>query len=76
MEQPPAKVIPPDRQATGWGVFSTVEGMGIAAGPALGGLLASNFVISSALTVSTVLLALMSCFYFIYPVEKVLIDAG
>ncbi len=71
-----AKVIPPDRQATGWGVFSTVEGMGIAAGPALGGLLASNFGISSALTVSTVLLALMSCFYFIYPVEKVLIDAG
>lgn len=71
-----AKVIPPDRQATGWGVFSTVEGMGIAVGPALGGLLASNFGISSALIVSTVLLAIMSCFYFIYPVEKVLIDAG
>lgn len=71
-----AKAIPPDRQATGWGVFSTVEGMGIAVGPTFGGLLASTFGIPSALMLSTALLAIMSCFYFLYPVEKVLIDAG
>lgn len=68
-----AKVIPPDRQATGWGVFSTIEGMGIAAGPTLGGLLANTYGIPSALILSATLLAIMSCFYFLYPVEKVLI---
>ncbi|MDD2554647.1 MAG: MFS transporter, partial [Desulfotomaculaceae bacterium] len=70
-----AKVIPPDRQATGWGVFSTIEGLGIAAGPTLGGLLANSYGISSALILSALLLAIMSSFYFLYPVEKVLIDA-
>ncbi|MBP7332672.1 MAG: putative glycolipid permease LtaA [Firmicutes bacterium ADurb.Bin373] len=70
-----ARVIPPDRQATGWGVFATIEGLGIAAGPALGGLLANTYGISSALILSALMLAVMSCFYFLYPVEKVLIDA-
>lgn len=71
-----AKVISPERQATGWGVFSTIEGLGIAVGPALGGILAKTYGISAALVLSTVLLAVMSCFYFIYPVEKILTRAG
>ncbi len=71
-----AKVISPERQATGWGVFSTIEGMGIAVGPALGGILAKTYGLSATLVLSTVLLAIMSCFYFIYPVEKVLTGAG
>jgi MFS family permease len=60
-----AKVIPPERQATGWGVFATVEGMGIAVGPALGGILAKNHEITSVLLLCTLLLAAMSCFYFL-----------
>ena len=67
-----AKVIPPERQATGWGVFATVEGMGIAVGPALGGILAKNYGISSVLLLSTLLLAVMSCFYFLYPIEEII----
>jgi MFS family permease len=67
-----AKVIPPERQATGWGVFATVEGMGIAVGPALGGILAKNYGISSVLLLSTLLLAAMSCFYFLYPIEEII----
>lgn len=70
-----AKVIPPDRQATGWGVFSTIEGLGIAAGPTFGGLLAQTYGIPAALFLSALLLAIMSCFYFLYPVERVLINA-
>ncbi|NLI13872.1 MFS transporter [Pelotomaculum propionicicum] len=65
-----AKVISPERQATGWGVFSTIEGMGIAVGPALGGIVAKSFGISTALFLGAVLLAMMSCFYFLYPIEK------
>ncbi len=67
-----AKAIPPERQATGWGVFATVEGMGIAVGPALGGIMAKTYEISSVLILCAVLLAAMSCFYFLYPVEKII----
>ncbi len=66
-----AKAISPERQATGWGVFSTIEGMGIAIGPALGGIVAKSFGISAALFLSAVLLACMSLFYFFYPIEKI-----
>lgn len=65
-----AKVISPESQATGWGVFATIEGMGIAIGPALGGVVAKYLGISSALILSTAVLVTMSCFYFLYPVEK------
>lgn len=70
-----AKAIPPERQATGWGVFATVEGMGIAVGPALGGIMAKNYGITSVLILCAVLLAAMSCFYFLYPIEKIITGA-
>lgn len=65
-----AKSISPEYQATGWGVFATVEGMGIAMGPALGGVVAKSYGLTASIIVSTILLAAMSCFYFLYPVEK------
>lgn len=65
-----AKVIPQEKQATSWGVFATIEGLGVAIGPALGGALASYGSMLSALIFSTTALAAMSCFYFLYPVEK------
>ncbi len=65
-----AKAISPECQATGWGVFATVEGMGIAFGPAIGGVVAKSCGLSAAVILSTVLLATMSCFYFLYPMEK------
>lgn len=65
-----AKVIPQEKQATGWGIFATIEGMGIAIGPALGGLLANYSGMGAALIFSTGALTLMSCFYFLYPLEK------
>lgn len=65
-----AKVISPERQATGWGVFATIEGAGIAIGPALGGVIARSFGISAVIALTIVLLASMSFFYFAYPVEK------
>jgi MFS family permease len=65
-----ARSISPECQATGWGVFATAEGMGIAVGPALGGVVARSFGLTSAIVISTILLAAMSCFYFFYPVEQ------
>lgn len=65
-----ARVISPERQAFGWGVFATVEGLGIAVGPALGGIVAKTLGLSAALMMSTAVLGFMSFFYFLYPVEK------
>ncbi len=65
-----AKAISPGRQATGWGVFATIEGLGIAVGPALGGIVASTLGIPYAIILSTIILGAMSCFYFLYPIER------
>jgi len=65
-----ARAVPPERQATGWGVFSTIEGMGVAIGPAIGGVAAKYMGIQIPLILSTTLLAIMSCFYLFYPVDK------
>lgn len=65
-----AKVISPERQSTGWGVFATIEGAGIAVGPALGGLVAGSFGITGAIILTTVILASMACFYFAYPLDR------
>lgn len=65
-----ARAIPPERQATGWGVFATVEGMGVAIGPAVGGLVGRWLGIETTILIATALLLGMSVFYMIYPVEK------
>ncbi|MCL6638326.1 MAG: MFS transporter [Firmicutes bacterium] len=71
-----AKVIPQEKQATGWGIFATIEGLGVALGPAMGGTLADRAGMSAALLFSTGALAVMSCFYFLYPVEKLFVTGG
>jgi len=69
-----AKSIPPERQATGWGVFSTIEGLGVAIGPVIGGVMAKYLGIQAAIILSIALLAIMSCFYFLYPIEKLFLS--
>lgn len=65
-----ARSIPPGGQATRWGVFSTIEGLGISAGPAMGGFLARYSSPSSVLLASAGILSAMALFYLFYPVEK------
>ncbi len=65
-----ARVIPPERQATGWGVFATIEGLGAAIGPALGSLVARYAGITAPIMLATVVLLLVALFYSFYPVEK------
>lgn len=67
-----AKAIPPDRQATGWGVFSTVEGAGAAIGPVLGGILAKDLGYHSPFAFGTVIFLVMALFYLLYPAKKLL----
>lgn len=67
-----ARIIPPESQAAGWGVFATIEGLGITAGPALGGVAARLIGMSGTLLTTTAVLLAASLFYFFYPVESIL----
>ncbi|ABO49183.1 major facilitator superfamily MFS_1 [Desulforamulus reducens MI-1] len=67
-----AKAIPEEQQATGWGIFTTLEGLGIAAGPTLGGAIATSLHPAGAIYMSAFILAFMGIFYVLYPVEELL----
>ncbi|WP_342672474.1 hypothetical protein [Paenibacillus tianmuensis] len=38
-----ADYVPKNQQGLGWGLFSSVEGIGVAIGPVIGGWLATTF---------------------------------
>lgn len=67
-----AKIIPAENQALGWGVFATIEGLGISIGPALGGAVARLIGMPATLFTTTGVLLIASFFYLLYPLEKVL----
>lgn len=67
-----AKIIPPESQAMGWGVFATIEGLGISIGPALGSVVARLIGMPATLLTTTGVLLIASFFYLFYPLEKVL----
>ena len=58
-----AKVISVEQQATGWGIFGTVEGLGIAVGPALGGLVTKFLGPIGSVYLSASILGMMASFY-------------
>lgn len=65
-----ARTIPTDRQASGWGLFSTVEGLGISAGPVMGGSLTAFLGPVEVLLITSGVLLFMGVFYLLYPVEN------
>lgn len=62
-----AQYIPSDYKGMGWGLFSSVEGIGVVVGPALGGYLADHFSSTFIVYLSALLLGLIALFYFLYP---------
>jgi len=67
-----SRAVPPDQQATGWGLFSTVEGLGITIGPALGGILAVSSGPGTALIAAAGILMVMTLFYAVFPLDSLL----
>ncbi|MBM7855920.1 MFS family permease [Desulfohalotomaculum tongense] len=71
-----ARVISVKLQATGWGIFGTIEGLGIAAGPALGGIIANMLGPAGTVYCSSIILTILALFYLLYPVDSSLQKEG
>lgn len=65
-----ARAIPAEHQATGWGIFTALEGLGIATGPALGGAISGHLHPGGAIFLSAFILAGMGLFYHCYSFDQ------
>jgi MFS family permease len=59
--------VPPGQQGLGWGLLSTVEGIGGMIGPVVGGLLATRFSETSVVGLAGIMFAVISMFYVFFP---------
>jgi MFS transporter, DHA1 family, multidrug resistance protein len=64
------KSIDPDKKGTLWGVFMTVEGLGSAAGPYLGGLVWDTISPRAPFVVSAAVIFVMGLLYMVLPIER------
>ncbi|BCJ87780.1 MFS transporter [Effusibacillus dendaii] len=64
--------VPDDQQGVGWGIFSSVEGIGVMFGPVIGGWIADWLYESATIAISAVLLLGISIFYLLYPFQRLL----
>jgi MFS family permease len=62
-----AAYVPPKQEGLGWGLLSTVEGIGVMVGPAAGGLLAAWNGEASVFWISAVLFGMIGIFYLWFP---------
>lgn len=64
--------VPSEQKGTGWGVLSSIEGIGVMVGPAVGGWVAGQFNETVTVGVSAGLLAIIAVFYLLVPKRRLL----
>ena len=62
-----ANYVPPMQQGLGWGIFSTIEGIGGMIGPVIGGTLAVWYGQTLVVWYAAILYALIGFFYIWFP---------
>jgi len=62
-----AQFVPPQQKGVGWGIFSTVEGIGVMIGPVIGGVIADAFGLGVPFLVSASLFLFIGLFYVWFP---------
>ncbi|BBI31477.1 MFS transporter [Cohnella abietis] len=62
-----AAYVPPGQQGLGWGLLSTVEGIGGMIGPVVGGLLATKYSSSSVVGIAGIMFIVISMIYIFFP---------
>jgi MFS family permease len=66
-----AHFVPRDQQGMGWGIFSSVEGIGVILGPLIGGWIAAQYTASLTILISAMLLAAIALFYLFFKSARI-----
>ncbi|WCK56518.1 MFS transporter [Aneurinibacillus sp. Ricciae_BoGa-3] len=67
--------VPENHEGLGWGIFSSVEGIGVIIGPILGGWFTDQFSDTVTVWISAGLFALISIFYLVFPSQILFKDS-
>jgi len=62
--------VPKEQKGTGWGVLSSIEGLGVMIGPMLGGWVAGKYDETVTVAVSASLVAAIAVFYMVLPRQR------
>ncbi|RKJ52859.1 MFS transporter, partial [Butyricicoccus sp. 1XD8-22] len=61
-----AAYIPESLKAVGWGIFSSIQGLGVMIGPAIGSVLADSYQTLTTIQGSATIFGIAALFYFFY----------
>lgn len=64
-----SRFVPADQSGTGWGVLSSVEGIGLMIGPLAGGWIADRYGAETTVTVSAAMLLAIALLYAVKPLK-------
>ncbi|MFC5648543.1 MFS transporter [Paenibacillus solisilvae] len=67
-----SRYVPQDSVGAGWGLISTIEGIGVVAGPALGGWMAERVSASFPFWMAAVIFAGIACYYLFSRTENLI----
>ncbi len=65
-----AGYIPESLKAVGWGIFSSLQGLGVMIGPAIGSVIADSYQTLATIQGSAVIFGITAVFYFFYAISK------
>jgi len=64
-----AQFVPPQQKGVGWGLFSTVEGVGVMLGPVIGGIIGDSFGLTMPFLIASVVFLFIGLFYMWFPLR-------
>jgi MFS family permease len=67
-----ASQVSEEQKTMSWGIFSSLEGIGVMFGPILGGWIAELVSPRASLVVSAVIMGLIGVFYAVYPISAMM----
>ncbi|WP_207161763.1 MFS transporter [Insulibacter thermoxylanivorax] len=63
--------VPENQEGVGWGLLNTVEGIGIALGPSIGGALGSLYAVALPIEIAAFIFLFIGLFYLLVPIDRI-----
>lgn len=68
--------VPENQEGVGWGLLNTVEGIGIALGPSIGGALGSLYAVALPIEIAAFIFLFIGLFYLLVPIDRITMTKG